>query len=130
MRYSLALYCPDLKDSSKDFIPVGVLVVDEETQKYKFQGLSILPTPDFMTNVLWRGLPTLLEQRLLQYVKEPNHNSYKQHSDEYHGFISQVIQESEQSTVCFSDSILVEEKENIDKITKRLFQEKVLRRLD
>ncbi len=133
MRYALALYCSDLTDSSHDFIPVGVIVVDENAKRYAFQGLQRPPNMtqiDEITQIMWNILPIALEQRFLEYTTEPNCNYYKERIREYHGFISQLIVDWSQSTICFSDSITLEGNEDIEEITQKLFQEKVLRTLN
>ncbi len=133
MRYTLALYCSDLTDSTKDFIPVGVLVVDENAQKYAFRHLLHLPTHqnrDRITKAIWRVFPALLEQRFHEYTQNPNHDLYKKSTGEYHGFISQIISEWSQSSICFSDSTPLEGDEDIEQRTRKLFKEKVLRSLD
>ena len=133
MRYSLALYCPDLKDSTKDFVPVGILVVDEKTQRYAFKRLETLSSildEDVITRAVWQSSPEFLEQKFEEYCKNPNHDLYKERTTEYHGFISQVIQDCAQSTICFSDSMPAEGNEDIQQLTQKLFKEKVLGKLD
>lgn len=133
MRYALALYCSDLADSRKDFIPIGVLVVNEKDQKYAFKHLenvSAILGEDVITKAVWDSLPEILEQRFEEYRKDPHHDLYKDRTMEYHGFISQVIEEMTQSTISFSDSISVEGTENLEKICINIFQKKVLRALN
>ena len=133
MRYALALYCSDLTDSRKDLIPVGVLVVDEKYQRHAFKHLenfsSILGEDD-ITMAIWQSIPEILEQRFEEYRKKPNHDLYKDRAKEYHGFISQVIEEMAQSTISFSDSAPVEGVEDLEKICINIFQKKVLRTLN
>ena len=130
MRYSLALYCSDLTDSTSDYRPVGVLVVNENSQKYSFKHLSPLYGLDFMTTIIWKNVPATLEQRFNEYQKEPNHDFYRERLDEYYGFISQLIDEWSQSNICFSNSMSIEENGSVELISEKLFKQKVLRRLD
>ena len=134
MRYSLALYCSDLKDSTKDFVPVGVLVVDEDNHKYAFKYLdqfSGIQAADVITKAMWQSMAEHLEQRFEQYCQKPDHNFYKEKGTAYHGFISQMIQDSAQSTICFSDSIPIEEKRgSLEAICSDIFKKIVLRSLD
>ena len=133
MRYALALYCSDLTDSRKDLIPVGVLVVDEKYQRHAFKHLenfSHIFCEDDITMAIWRSIPEILEQRFEEYCKKPNHDLYKDRAKEYHGFISQVIEEMAQSTISFSDSAPVEGVEDLEKICINIFQKKVLRTLN
>ncbi|OGZ69635.1 MAG: hypothetical protein A3D44_01305 [Candidatus Staskawiczbacteria bacterium RIFCSPHIGHO2_02_FULL_42_22] len=130
MRYSLALYCSDLTDSTSDYRPVGVLVVNENSQKYSFKHLSPLYGLDFMTTIIWKNVPAILEQRFNEYQKEPNHDFYRERLDEYYGFISQLIDEWSQSNICFSNSMSIEENGSVELISEKLFKQKVLRRLD
>lgn len=132
MRYSLALYCPDLTDSFKDFIPVGVLVVDETAQKYAFKYLenfSIIQDADVITKAIWQSIPEILEQRFEGYCRDPKHDSYKKEINNYCGFISQMIDEWSQSSICLSGSMPLEGKEDLEKISQRIFLEKVLKKL-
>lgn len=129
MRYALALYCSDLTDSTKDFNPIGVLVVDEKAQRYAFKHLenfSSILDEDVITKAIWQSISEILEQRFEEYCKNQNHDLYKDRAKEYHGFISQVIEEMAQSTVSFSDSAPVEEAEDLEKICINIFQKKIL----
>ncbi len=132
MRYTLALYCSDLTDSSKKVIPVGVLVVDETAQNYAFKcldGLSSIQRADHITKAIWDTIPEILEQKFEDYRENPNHESYKNTISEYHGFISQMIDELAQCSISFSDSMPLQGNEDIEKRTQILFQEKVLQNL-
>ena len=107
IRYSLALYCPDLTDSSKNFVPVGVLVVDEKNKRYAFKHLedfSNIQDADALTKAIWQSIPEILEQNFEQYFENQKHELYKDMAGRYHGFISQVIEEMAQSTISFSNS--------------------------
>ncbi|MDO8511547.1 MAG: hypothetical protein Q7S55_05275 [Nanoarchaeota archaeon] len=133
MRYALALYCSDLTDSRKDLIPVGVLVVDEKAQRYAFKNLehfSHIFCEDDITMAIWQSIPEILEQRFEKYCKNPSHDLYKDRAKEYHGFISQMIDEWSQSSIYLSDSMPLEGSDDIEKRTQILFKEKVLRKLD
>ena len=133
MRYSLALYCSNLTDSTKEFTPIGVLVVDETNQRYAFKRLEncfSIHGEEVITRAVWQSIPEILERSFEVYCKNPNHDLYKKRATEYHGFIRQVIQDYAQSTICFSDSLLAEGNEDIEQLTQKLFKEKVLGHLN
>ncbi|MEK6905502.1 MAG: hypothetical protein AABX24_03810 [Nanoarchaeota archaeon] len=133
MQYALALYCSDLTDSFNDSIPIGVIVVDEINKKYMFkplEGFSGIQYADFITKAIWESFPDILEQRFEEYCQNKNDSSYKSEENKSNGFISLMIEELSPSGICFSDSMSVEVDEGIEMLTKRLFQEKVLRALD
>jgi len=132
MRYSLALFCPDLKYSSKNCIPVGVLVVDEDAKKYGLKCLSDLSQGDIFARIIWKGFPNHIRQRFDEYCQEPNHDFYERRLSTYHGFISQIVYDWSQSTISFSDSLALERdsEESIEQRTETLFKQKVLSRLD
>ncbi len=133
MQYALALYCSDLTNSSNDFIPVGVIVVDEINKRYVFKrldGFSGIQDADFIAKAIWESFPEILEQRFEEYCQNKNDYSYKSEKNKSSGFISLMMEELSQSGICLSDSMPVEVDEDIEQLTKRLFQEKVLRALD
>lgn len=132
MRYALALYCSDLTDSSKKVIPVGILVVDGAAQKYAFKYLdrfSSIQRADPITKAIWDTIPEIIEQRFEDYYKNPNREPCRKAAGEYHGFISQMIDEWAQCSISFSESMPLEGNEDIEKRMQILFQEKVLRDL-
>ena len=133
MQYALALYCSDLTDGSNYSIPIGVIVVDEINKRYAFkqlEGFSGIQDTDFITKAIWESFPDILEQRFEEYCKTFNNSSYNREINNSSCFISQMAEELSQSGICFSDSMSVEVDEGIEMLTKRLFQEKVLRALN
>ncbi len=136
MQYALALYCLDLTDSSNNSnnsISIGVVVVDEINKRYAFkqlEGFSDIQNVDFITKSIWESVPDILEQRFEEYCKNKNNYPYKSEENKSSGFISLMMEEFSKSGICFSDSMSVEVDEDIEQLTKRLFQEKVLRALN
>lgn len=107
--------------------------MDEKAQQYAFkhiEKLSDLQEADYLTRAIWQSFPETLEQKFEEYCKNPSHQLYEDKATEYHGFISQVIQDCEQSTISFSDSIPMAENQNIEQATQKLFKEKVLQKFD
>ena len=133
MQYALALYCSDLTDGSNYSIPIGVIVVDEINKRYAFkqlEGFSDIQDADFITKAMWESFPDILEQRFEEYCKTFNNSSYYREINNSSCFISQMAEELLQSGICFSDSMSIKVDEDIEKLTNRLFQEKVLRALN
>lgn len=111
---------------------MGVLVVNETAHKYVFKYLddfSSIQRADPITKAVWESIPEILEKRFENYRKNPNHESYQNAVNEYHGFISQMIAELAQCSISFSDSVPLDGNKDIEKRTQILFQEKVLQTL-
>ncbi|MEK6809560.1 MAG: hypothetical protein AABY40_02720 [Nanoarchaeota archaeon] len=133
MRYSLALYRSDLTDSNQKIIPIGVLVVDEKDKKYAFKSLENfqgIAGEDYISRSIWDSLPEILEQEFEGYCENPNHDLYKDLVGRYHGFISQVIEDSVHSSITFSDSEPIERAKDLEQTCNDIFQKKVLRALN